>query len=65
MKKLKAVGTASARKTYAWHRITGDAFGVRYGNLHPWDRTLRLAVLFHSCLRQPRFMDVQPLKIVE
>ena len=65
LKRFKAVGAASARKTYARYGIMGVAYGVRYVDHYPWDRTLRLPVLFLSFLRQPRFMDVQPLKIVE
>ena len=35
LKTLKTVGTASALKTYARHGNTGDAFGLRYVDLHP------------------------------
>ena len=34
MKKLKAAGNESARKTYARHGVTGDAFGVHYADLY-------------------------------
>ncbi len=34
MKILKAAGNESARKTYARHGITGEAFGVRYADLY-------------------------------
>ncbi len=34
MKKLKAAGSESTRKTYARHGITGDAFGVHYADLY-------------------------------
>ena len=34
VKQLKALGTEQTRRTYARHGITGDAYGVRYGDLY-------------------------------
>ncbi len=33
IRRLKALGNEQTRKTYARHGITGDAYGVRYGDL--------------------------------
>jgi 3-methyladenine DNA glycosylase AlkD len=33
MAKLKSLGSAQTRKTYRRHRVTGDMFGVKYGDL--------------------------------
>jgi 3-methyladenine DNA glycosylase AlkD len=40
MARLKALGSAQTRKTYARHGVTGDMFGVKYGELKPLVRQI-------------------------
>ncbi len=42
MDRLKAMGTAQTRKTYGRHGVTGEMFGVRYGDLEQLVREIKV-----------------------